>query len=151
MRTLESLAASENFTGSQRGAEVLDSRSGLPWSRTVRQLYNFWTATIHAASGVMRARVQKAEPAWTVVLDLDTLALAEAENWVWKGAQCLPPGDRRCLVALSRGGGDAVVVREFDLGSCDFVRDGFVIAEATGAVWRDLDTLYVPPTSGLER
>ena len=41
------------------------------------------------------------------------------------------------------------LIREFDLGSCDFVRDGFVIAEAkTEVVWRDLDTLYVASDFG---
>ena len=43
------------------------------------------------------------------------LAAAEGENWVWKGADCLPPDYRRCVVSLSRGGADATVVREFDL------------------------------------
>jgi prolyl oligopeptidase len=153
-RTLASLAASEDFTRIRAEVrEVLDSPQRIAmvedWSG---QLYNFWQDRDHPR-GLWRrtswAEYKKAEPAWTVVLDLDTLALAEAENWVWKGAQCLPPGDRRCLVALSRGGGDAVVIREFDLGSCDFVRDGFVIVEAkTEVVWRDLDTLYVASDFG---
>ncbi len=39
---------------------------------------------------------------------------AEGENWVFKGASC-SPGETRCLISLSRGGGDAAVVREYDL------------------------------------
>ena len=38
----------------------------------------------------------------------------KSENWVFKGAECAP-GETRCLIRLSRGGGDAVVVREYDL------------------------------------
>ena len=49
------------------------------------------------------------------VIDLDALAAAEKENWVWHGADCLKPEYERCLVQLSRGGADADVVREFDL------------------------------------
>jgi prolyl oligopeptidase len=38
------------------------------------------------------------------------------ENWVWHGADCLRPTKyERCLIALSRGGSDADVTREFDL------------------------------------
>jgi prolyl oligopeptidase len=50
---------------------------------------------------------------WELVLDIDLLAEGEDEDWVWKGAQCLRPEYRRCLLNLSRGGADAVVVREF--------------------------------------
>jgi prolyl oligopeptidase len=58
---------------------------------------------------------------WELVLDLDKLAEGEDEDWVWKGAQCLRPEYRRCLLNLSRGGADAVVVREFDVETKTFV------------------------------
>ncbi len=78
------------------------------------------------------------------MLDLDALAAAENENWVWKGADCLRPAYRRCLVSLSRGGADANVVREFDLETKTFVPDGFALPEAkTNSAWLDADTLYV--------
>jgi prolyl oligopeptidase len=48
------------------------------------------------------------------VLDLDALGKDEGENWVWKGSAWLQPDYPRCLLSLSRGGADAVVVREFD-------------------------------------
>ena len=64
------------------------------------------------------------------MIDLDALAAAEKENWVWHGADCLKPEYKRCLVALSRGGADASVVREFDLESLAFVKDGFFLPEA---------------------
>ena len=43
-----------------------------------------------------------AEPAWETVLDIDALSKAEDTQWVFKGAQCLPPAYRRCLVGRCR-------------------------------------------------
>ena len=94
--------------------------------------YNFWQDAKYP-KGVWRrttiADYQKASPKWDVLLDLDALAKAEKENWVWKGAECSPSGRPYCLVSLSRGGGDAVVIREFDLGRKRFVTDGFHLPE----------------------
>jgi prolyl oligopeptidase len=78
------------------------------------------------------------------VLDLDALAAAEGENWVWGGAVTLAPDDAHCLVKLSRGGADAGVVREFDLRTLRFVDAGFSLPEAkSDLAWADADTLYV--------
>ncbi len=79
-----------------------------------------------------------------MVLDLDILADAENENWVWKGASCLAPEGRHCMVNLSRGGGDAVVSREFDTVARAFVKNGFALEEAKSRVsWQDPHTLWV--------
>jgi prolyl oligopeptidase len=81
---------------------------------------------------------------WDVLLDLDALAEAETEDWVWKGASCLRPDYRRCLLNLSRGGADAVVVREFDVIERSFVEDGFTLPEAKSTIaWIDADTVFV--------
>lgn len=102
-----------------------DNKRGL-WRRTTLDIY---------VSG---------EVAWDVVLDLDDLAESEGEDWVWKGSTCLRPDYRRCLLRLSRGGADAVVVREFDTESQAFVDDGFFVAEAkTQLSWIDEDTVFV--------
>jgi prolyl oligopeptidase len=72
------------------------------------------------------------------------LAKSEKENWVWKGYDILYPSYDRCLMLLSRGGADAVVVREFDIKSKTFVDGGFYLPEAKSQVaWRDRDSLYV--------
>src|SRR5690606_19066347 len=81
-------------------------------------------------------------------LDLDALNRAEGltgdRQWVWHGAECLRPDYTRCLVALSRGGADADVTREFDLTTKRFVEGGFHRPEAKGALrWIDRDTVYV--------
>ncbi|MDY7232572.1 prolyl oligopeptidase family serine peptidase [Hyalangium rubrum] len=83
-------------------------------------------------------------PEWQTVLDIDALAKAEGGNWIFKGAQCLPPEDRLCLVRLSNGGKDAAEVREFDAVSKTFLKDGFQIPEGKhSATWLDTDTLLV--------
>ncbi|UUZ54522.1 hypothetical protein LP419_40470 [Massilia sp. H-1] len=66
------------------------------------------------------------------MIDVDQLAAAEKENWVWGGVQCLEPAARRCLVSLTRGGGDAHVVREFDVPSRRFVAEGLRAAGSEG-------------------
>lgn len=95
---------------------------------------------------------RKASPKWETVLDLDALATAEKENWVWAGAECLGPDYRRCLISLSRGGADAKVVREFDTVAKAFVAGGFALPEAKSDVaWVDADTLYVGTQHRLPR
>ena len=68
------------------------------------------------------------QPHWTTVLDIDALNKAEGKSWVFKGAEFLKPDETRCMVALSDGGEDAVVAREFDLDTGKFVDGGFTLA-----------------------
>ena len=127
---------------------ILDSKDRIP--AVVRRgawFYNFWQDAAQPR-GVWRRTTldefRKAQPRWETVLDLDLLAKAENENWVWGGAECLGPDYRRCLVSLSRGGADAKVVREFDSAAKAFVKEGFQLPEAKSDVtWIDADTLYV--------
>jgi prolyl oligopeptidase len=100
------------------------------------------------------AEYRKPSPAWEPVLDLDALARGEKENWVWSGVDILEPANVRALIRLSRGGGDAVVVREFDIEKKAFVEPsagGFILPEAKIRVaWGDVDTLYVGTNYGPE-
>jgi prolyl oligopeptidase len=128
---------------------ILDSQDRIPAVRDLGgRLYNFWRDGAHPR-GLWRrvaslAEYRKAKPAWETVLDLDALAAAEKENWVWHGASCLHPSYDRCLVSLSRGGADAAVVREFDLQKKAFVPGGFELPEAKSQVdWRDRDTVFL--------
>jgi prolyl oligopeptidase len=82
--------------------------------------------------------------AWDVLVDLDALAAKEGEDWVWRGGRSLPGTHDRAIVHLSRGGKDAVVLREFDLTTREFVADGFNLPEARSqVVWFDRDTLLL--------
>ncbi len=129
--------------------QVLDADDRIPYPgwRGDGYYYDYWRDAAHPR-GLWRrttpAEYRRPEPAWDVLLDLDALAAAEDENWVWDGVTVLRPGHRRCLVSLSRGGKDAVVVREYDLDTRGFVPDGFTLAEAKSDVtWIDADRIYV--------
>lgn len=127
---------------------ILDSNDRIPSVEKIGGLYyNFWRDKDHPRGLWRRATLdeyRKAAPQWETVLDLDRLAKDEGENWVWQGADCLRPDQERCLLRLSRGGGDAAVVREFDPAAKAFVKDGFQLPEAKSEVsWQDRDTLYV--------
>jgi prolyl oligopeptidase len=88
-------------------------------------------------------------PEWRVLIDVDALGKTEGQSWVWHGANCLPPAYRRCLVSLSPGGGDADVIREFDLPSGQFVPGGFTVPLGkNNAEWLDQDTLLVAAVEG---
>ncbi|MFG3423111.1 prolyl oligopeptidase family protein [Micromonospora sp. NPDC048063] len=129
--------------------QVLDAEDRIPYPgwRGDGFYYGFWTDAAHPR-GVWRRTTldeyRRPEPEWDVLLDVDALAAEEGENWVWSGVTVLRPGYRRCLVSLSRGGADAVVVREFDLARRAFVEDGFTLPEAKSDVcWIDADHVYV--------
>jgi len=132
----------------KRLLEIMDSKQKIPYvQKHGRWYYNFWRDESHVR-GVWRRtsfeEFKKPQPAWETVLDLDRLGADEKENRVWKGADLLYPAYDRCLLSLSRGGADAVVVREFDLEKLHFVTNGFCLPEAKSTTaWRDRDTLYV--------
>ena len=136
-----------------RPKTIFDAKGRIPYvGRHADHYYNFWRDEAHVRGLWRRTTLDQfrlAEPAWDTIIDLDVLAREENENWVWAGAQCLPPRGERCLVQLSRGGGDAIVVREYDLAARTFVEDGFVLPEAkTVACWLDRDTLAVATNFG---
>jgi prolyl oligopeptidase len=148
--TLGALSGGARFASLRDEArEVLDADDRIPFARRRGEyLYNFWQDADHPR-GLWRrttlAEYRKDRPAWDVLLDVDALAAQEEENWVWQGATVLRPGGYRlALVHLSRGGADASVVREFDLGGRRFSDGGFYVPEAkTDAGWIDADRIYV--------
>lgn len=123
----------------------LDASDRIPYGAFHRDaVYNFWQDASHP-KGVWRrttvADYRNPSPHWEILLDVDELSAGEKENWVWEGADCTASRSR-CLLSLSRGGGDAHVVREFDLTTKTFVPDGFVLAEAkSDATFVDDDTV----------
>lgn len=128
--------------------QILQAQDRIP-SVSMRPdgLYNFWQDAANVR-GLWRrtnmASYRTDAPQWETVLDLDALSKAEGANWVWRGASCLPPSYRRCLVNLSDGGKDAVVVREFDTVTKRFVDGGFSLpAGKQSAAWLDENTLLV--------
>ncbi len=148
-RTEAELAATPEFKALEAQIlAILDSDAKIPGVQKIGDhYYNFWKDRNHQR-GLWRrttlAEYRRAAPQWETVIDLDALNKAEGENWVWQGAACLKPAYERCLIALSRGGADANVTREFDMTTQSWVKDGFLRAEAKGALgWIDRDNVYV--------
>jgi prolyl oligopeptidase len=147
--TTNELQSSPNFEPiRKRILTILDSKEKIPYvTKHGRYYYNFWKDQKNIRGLWRRTTLEeykKAAPAWETVLDLDQLSAAEKENWVWKGYDILYPTYDRCLVFLSRGGADAMVVREFDLQRKAFISEGFSLSEAkTEVSWRNRDSIYV--------
>ena len=151
-RNGESEAALEALPGQpamrERIRAILDSPQQIPYvARRGRHLYNLWRDQAHPR-GLWRrttlAEYRGETPQWDVLIDLDALALAEGENWIWAGATSCAPDHQRVLIALSRGGADASVLREYDTVERRFVVDGFRVDEAkTRVAWLDADTIYI--------
>ena len=97
------------------------------------------------------ASYRAGSPQWETVLSVDELNRAEGESWVYKGHTLYRPRDgsppTRTLMELSRGGADAVVLREFDIVAKRFVppsEGGFVVPEAkTRVAWQSADVLLI--------
>jgi len=136
-----------------RLAAIFDRPENIPYiSRRGNFVYNFWQDDAQPR-GIWRrtalASFRTTAPEWDVLLDLDALADDEGEDWTWQAPVTLPGRHDRAILRLSRGGGDAVVLREFDLTTRSFVDDGFALPEAKGsAVWVDRDALLLSSAHG---
>lgn len=139
---------------------ILDSKEKIPYVRKIGDYYyNFWQDKANTRGLWRRTSLESyktSSPEWEVVLDVDALCVAEGESWVYKGhtlyensAEDKRQGvlHHRTLLKLSRGGSDAVVVREFDLLRKAFVgpeEGGFTLPEAKSSVsWKSIDLLLV--------
>jgi prolyl oligopeptidase len=115
-------------------------------------IYNFWRDKDHVR-GIWRRSPKQAylagQPVWETLLDIDALSEKDNIKWVYKGAAGLYPDYTRFMVSLSKGGGDAVVIREFDVNTRSFVAGGFEMPEAKGgASYVDDQTLIVSSDFG---
>ena len=115
-------------------------------------IYNFWQDKEHVR-GIWR-RSPKADyiagnPKWEILMDIDAMSEADGVKWVYKGAAGLYPKYDRFLVSLSNGGGDAVVIKEFDVNKKAFVENGFTVEEAKGGVsYIDENTVIISTDFG---
>jgi prolyl oligopeptidase len=126
--------------------EVLDTDTRIPYVRRRGEyLYNFWRDAEHPRGLWRRTTLEqyrKDSPDWDVLIDVDALAAADDQNWVWAGAEVIEPEYTRALISLSRGGSDAAIVREFDMTTNAFVPDGFTLPEAKTQIgWEDENTV----------
>ncbi len=133
-------------------ATIFDRPDNIPYvGRSGGLLYNTWKDAEHPR-GIWRRTTldefRKAAPNWETILDVDQLAASEGEDWLlhWTSSRS---GYTRVMLSLSRGGSDAVVLREYDGEAKSFVSDGFVLPEAKGSVdWLDPDTLVLSSAYG---
>tara|TARA_B100001059_G_scaffold115572_1_gene115868 strand:- start:4871 stop:7072 length:2202 start_codon:yes stop_codon:yes gene_type:complete len=143
------LQGDSRFEGIRDAIEtVLTSDDRIPSPGLVNgQVYNFWQDDEHIRGLLRRTSLDSYHsdnPQWETVIDIDLLATVENANWVYKGRICLPGNPSRCLLRLSDGGKDAVVLREFDLENKNFVDGGFSVDEAkTNVDWVDANTLII--------
>ncbi|MEQ5788632.1 S9 family peptidase [Erythrobacter sp. NFXS35] len=149
-RTLAAFEADPRYD--QLKAEALaifDSEDRIPFvSFRPDGLYNFWQDKANPKGLLRRTTLESYrtdDPQWEVVLDIDALAKAEGKEWVYQGSTCLPPALTKCMIALSDGGEDATIMREFDTATRQFVEGGFVLDQKSqgGVSWVDADTLLV--------
>ncbi len=154
-RSLATLEAKPGYARyRQRALDLLqdDRQIATPNQIVGDQVLNLWQDKANVR-GVWRiaplAAFMRSKPAWRTLIDVDALGKAEGKSWVWKGATCRAPRYDRCMVALSNGGGDAVVWREFDIPAGTFVADGFTVPSfKTGLNWAGTDALYVATDFG---
>lgn len=148
--TEKALTADPRFEQDRRRArEILDDEAQIAAPDEVMgdRVTNLWRDAANPR-GLWRVAglpgYAAGRPAWRTLIDVDALGKAEGKSWVWHGARCLEPDHVRCLVALSPGGTDAQVVREFDTATGKFVAGGFSLPEAKSEfAWVDRDTLLV--------
>ena len=149
-RTLAALESDPRFdTLKAEALAIYDSEDRIPYvSFRPDGLYNFWQDKENPKGLLRRTTLesyQTDDPEWETVLDVDALAAEEGREWVYKGSTCLPPERSLCMIALSDGGEDATIMREFDMKTGTFVENGFVLEEKSqgGVQWIDQDTLMV--------
>lgn len=134
-------------------ASIYDRPDNIPYvGRRGDHLYNVWRDASNLR-GLWRVTTldefRKPNPSWETLLDIDQLAAKEGEDWLLNSMASLPGDHPRSIVSLSRGGSDAVTLREFDLNTKAFVPDGFTLPEAKGgATWVDPDTLLLSSAHG---
>jgi prolyl oligopeptidase len=132
---------------------IFDRPDNIPFpNRRAGRLFNPWRDAANPR-GLWRTTTLESfcsdAPNWDVLIDVDVLATKEGEDWVWVGGDTRPPTHDRAIVYLSRGGADAVVLREFDLSTRNFVPDGFSLPESkSSTVWIDRDTLLLSSPLG---
>jgi prolyl oligopeptidase len=148
-RTLGLLESDARFAQLNADAlRILEATDRIPMPNQINgQITNFWQDADHV-HGLWRttapASYLSAQPQWRTLIDLDALSAADKASWVWKGADCEPVAERRCLLILSNGGEDATTRREFDLADGQFVKGGFELPTSKqDTAWETADSLLV--------
>jgi prolyl oligopeptidase len=147
---LAALGDPHSGTTYERVLAVLESNDRIPFVSNIgihpvtgdRIVLNLWKDADNP-KGLLRQTTfqsyQTESPTWTTLLDVDQLAAQDGISWVYKGSSDLPRSRdnggnpfgtadtktmvERTLLKLSRGGSDAITIREFDYATASFVSD----------------------------
>ncbi len=152
--TIEKLSKEKDYQQIyDKSLEIYNSSERIAYP-TIRgnYVYNFWKDKDHER-GIWRrcllANYTNGKLDWETLLDIDELSKKDEIKWVYKGARGLYPSYNQFLVELSKGGGDAVITKEFDVNKKQFIENGFFIDEAKGeASYVDENTLIVATDFG---
>ncbi|CAB9526578.1 Uncharacterized peptidase y4nA [Seminavis robusta] len=164
-KTLKSLGDPTKGSTYGRVLAALESEDRIPYvvkrgldDNGNELVFNFWSDAGNP-KGIWRKCTMNSyktkNPEWETVLDLDEMSNKDGISWVWEGSEilerdCDPNSDggkrvTRALLRLSRGGSDAVHIKEFDFLSGDFVSENpFNLPEAkTDVSYKSRDVLIV--------
>ncbi|MCG6189936.1 prolyl oligopeptidase family serine peptidase [Maribellus maritimus] len=153
-KTLDVLTEHHDYEGIyNKNLEIYNSTDRIPEPTIFGNfIYNFWQDKEHKRGIWRRTTIESylsKAPGWETILDIDDLSGKDNIKWVFKGASGLYSDYDKFLISLSKGGGDAVVIKEFDVQTKSFVENGFYIPEAKGnASWIDKNTLMVSTDFG---
>lgn len=152
--TFEKLSKEKDFQSIyEKSLEISNSTDRIAYpSIHGDYVYNFWKDENHERGIWRRSSLfsyQNGKPIWETLLDIDELSKQDDIKWVFYESSGLYPNYDRFLISLSKGGGDAVVIREFDVEKKQFIEEGFFIDEAKGnASYLDENTLVVSTDFG---
>lgn len=152
--TFEKLSTEKDYQQIyDKSLEILNSSDRIAYP-TIKDnyVYNFWKDKDHVR-GIWRrshlSNYKDKKPDWETLLDIDEMSKKDSIKWVYKGESGLYPSYNRFLVRLSKGGGDAVIIKEFDVNTKEFIDNGFFIEESKGsATYVDENTLIVSTDFG---
>ena len=152
--TIKELSAEKDYQDIyDKSLEIYNSTERIAYP-TIRgnYVYNFWKDKDHVRGIWRRSLLENytsGNPVWETLLDIDELSKKDDIKWVYKGSTGLYPDYNRFLIELSKGGGDAVITKEFDANKKQFIENGFFIDESKGSArYVDENTLIVSTDFG---
>lgn len=152
--TIEKLSRQKDYQPIyDKSLEIYNATDRIAYPSIIgKYVYNFWKDKDHER-GIWRrclfSDYTNDKFNWETLLDIDAMSQKDGIKWVYKGTTGLYPNYNRFLIYLSKGGGDAVVIKEFDADKKQFVEKGFTIDESKGsASYLDENTLAVQTNFG---
>lgn len=140
---------------SQKILKSLETKEKIPFVHFIDRgfVYNLWSDDLHV-QGIFRrislVDYNNQKNSWETLLDLDQLSQTENQKWVYHGFH-LSPNGKSAMVALSPGGTDANIIREYDMESKTFSTQGFHLPLSKGSVeWFNNDILLITRDFGAE-